>query len=80
MKTLCWIRHRFFKLYLVALLGSSEVSVATVAKFPHPNIPLIVADNMGWADVGYHGSGIKTPRIDRLAIPMNSLLTCGSTY
>ncbi len=34
---------------------------------PRPNILLIVADDMGWADVGYHGSSIRTPHIDRLA-------------
>lgn len=27
---------------------------------------MIVADDMGWADVGYHGSKIKTPNIDSL--------------
>jgi arylsulfatase A-like enzyme len=31
-----------------------------------PNILIIVADDMGWADVGYHGSKIKTPNIDSL--------------
>ncbi len=35
---------------------------------PQPNIVLIVADDMGWGDVGYHGSGIETPAIDRLAL------------
>jgi len=32
-----------------------------------PNIIIIVADDAGWCDVGYHGSEIKTPNIDRLA-------------
>ncbi|MDH3582871.1 MAG: sulfatase-like hydrolase/transferase, partial [Phycisphaerae bacterium] len=32
-----------------------------------PNVVLILADDLGWADVGYHGGYIKTPHIDRLA-------------
>ncbi len=31
------------------------------------NLIIFVADDMGWADVGYHGSDIQTPTIDRLA-------------
>ena len=34
---------------------------------PRPNIVYIVSDDQGWKDVGYHGSEIKTPNIDRLA-------------
>ena len=32
-----------------------------------PNIVLIVSDDQGWNDVGYHGSEVRTPHIDRLA-------------
>ena len=36
-----------------------------VSKQPH--ILFIVADDFGWNDVGYHGSEIHTPTLDRLA-------------
>ena len=32
-----------------------------------PNILIIVADDMGWSDIGPFGSEIRTPRIDQLA-------------
>jgi len=32
-----------------------------------PNVIILVADDLGWADVGFHGGPIDTPSLDRLA-------------
>jgi arylsulfatase A-like enzyme len=53
---------------MLTCLGSSMATQKNSGvPAPRPNILLIVADDMGWADVGYHGSPIRTPHIDRLA-------------
>lgn len=49
-----------FRLALAAVV----VRCAGAAK---PHVVLLVLDDLGWADVGYHGSNFPTPNIDRLA-------------
>lgn len=52
---------------LVTLVGSlSTQDIAAAETKGKPNILLIVADDLGWGDVGYHGSKADTPTIDRL--------------
>ena len=32
-----------------------------------PNVVFIIADDLGWADVGFHQGNAPTPNLDRLA-------------
>jgi arylsulfatase len=52
---------------LVFLLTGAFGSQSVQAADERPNFLLIVADDLGWTDVGCFGSEIKTPNIDALA-------------
>jgi hypothetical protein len=54
--------------FLAAIAGLSLLSPdARAADAPRPHILYIMADDLGFADVGFHGSDIQTPNLDRLA-------------
>ncbi len=55
---------------LSPLTGLAPTSVAQAVQHsaPRPNIVHIVADDLGWKDVGFNGcTDIKTPNLDKLA-------------
>ncbi|MFM7240622.1 MAG: arylsulfatase B [Opitutia bacterium] len=48
------------------LLAFCLVLGLSAAEPPTPNVLLIVADDMGWADVSWHGGRFRTPRMAEL--------------
>ena len=59
-----------FGALIVLILSFAQITFASTKQgttSQPPHIVLFVADDLGWGDVGYHGSQIKTPHIDALA-------------
>ena len=52
--------------FLFSLLFLSNRSAVADDQPSRPNILLIVADDLGWSDTGWHGGFAKTPHMDQL--------------
>ncbi len=52
--------------WLPTLLFAAAALMAGVARGDRPNILFIVADDLGWRDVGWHDGPFQTPHLDRL--------------
>jgi arylsulfatase A-like enzyme len=56
---------RLCSLLIAAVVGFTLATNGAAAE-PKPNVVFIIADDLGWADVGFHGGLAKTPYLDKL--------------
>ncbi len=52
-------RYLIILIILLSLFRSQNIQA-------QPNILLIVADDLGWKDVGWHNGSFQTPNMDKL--------------
>lgn len=60
-----WLYYSFLILAFLFTTAVSRTAYAATGDTP-PNFILLIADDLGWHDVGYHGSEIRTPNLDRM--------------
>lgn len=51
----------------ILIVAFLSVFSFTYCQTNKPHILLVIADDFGFNDIGYHGSEIKTPNLDKLA-------------
>ena len=65
--------NHILKIFIISFLGlntmlmGSQSNKQNIIEEKKPNILIVLADDMGYGDIGAFGSEIKTPNIDKLA-------------
>ena len=52
---------------LVVSLACLLIPCATLSAATRPNVVVLLADHLGWKDIGCYDGPVKTPTLDRLA-------------
>ena len=60
-------RRGFLRAAVVGVSAAMAPAFGGGKRHGKPNIIFIIADDMGWADIGYHNSEVLTPNLDKLA-------------
>lgn len=61
-----WSSVKTVMIAVVVVVAAGGARAADESSKERPNILLIVADDLGWSDVGWHGGFGKTPHLDQL--------------
>lgn len=61
------MKTHHLKTFWILFFISRSFIVPAQERMDKPNIIIILADDLGWGDLGFHGSEIKTPNLDQLA-------------
>ncbi|UCE48416.1 MAG: sulfatase-like hydrolase/transferase, partial [Phycisphaerales bacterium] len=60
-------RRGFLTAVVTGAAAALTPGLAGIKQRDKPNILFIIADDMGWADIGYHNTEVLTPNLDKLA-------------
>ena len=60
-------------------LALAAPAAQAAAAAPKPHLIYLLADDYGWANVGFHAADMHTPNIDRLATEQRASSSAGCT-